>query len=204
MNEHVVDDRQTLLYMMAKPRQTFRHVIEHKNFSHSLYIGAIGGFSNALLGLFQTKYPFGFSLFNVVYSSFITGVIVFLLTCFVTGYLMKVVGRLFGGQATFKELFQVLCLVTVPYIWLLPVLLFWMQLSPDTFFKADLQNLNVKQVMIIAFGVLSIFIASIWTFILTLVGLSEVMKVSKWKAFGTMFIASMISSGILLAIMSIM
>ena len=200
MAEQYIDDRQPVLSMMAKPRETFHYAIHEKTFSHSLYIGAIGGFSNALLGLFQTKYPFGYQLFDVVYSSFITGVIFYLLTCFVTGYLLKVIGGKFGSKATFKELFQTLCLITIPYIWLLPILLFWMQLSPDTFFKVNVMNLNLEQGIIVAFGVLAISVTSIWTFVLTLVGLSEVMKVSKWKAFGIMFLASFIAAIIMLAI----
>ena len=204
MKEQVVDDQLTLLSMMTKPRKTLRFALEHKNFSHSLYIGAVGGFSNALLGQFQTKYPKGYFLGDLVYSSFISGIIVYLISCFVTGFILKHVGRWFGSQATFKQLFQTLCLVAIPYIWLLPILLFWMQLSPETFFKVDLLNLEMKQLFVMAFGALAIIIASIWAFILTLVGLSEAMRISKWKAFGAMIIATFIVGVVMLLFMSVL
>ena len=187
-----VDDRQPLLSMMVKPRETFRYAIQDKTFSLSLYIGAFGGFSNALLGYLQVEYPKGISLAEIVYSAFITGVITYLLTSFIMGYLLKVIGKIFGSQATFKEIFQTLCLITIPYIWLLPILLFWMQLSPTTYFKTNFAQLEMGEVLVLAFGSFAVLIASIWGFVITLVGLSEVMKVSKWKAFWAMFITTII------------
>ena len=187
-----VDDRQPLLSMMVKPRETFRYAIQDKTFSLSLYIGAFGGFSNALLGYLQVEYPKGISLSEIVYSAFITGVITYLLTSFIMGYLLKVIGKVFGAHATFKEIFQTLCLITIPYIWLLPILLFWMQLSPTTYFKTNFAQLEMGEVLVLAFGSFAVLIASIWGFIITLVGLSEVMKVSKWKAFWAMFITTII------------
>ena len=185
-----MDDREPVLSIMVKPRETFRYTLDHKTFSYSLYVGAVGGFASALLSLYSTKYPFPYSLGEVVYSSFITGILYFMIANLVIAFMLAHIGAAFGGKASFKAMFQTMCLTVIPYIWLMPVLLFWMQYSRHTFFNIPHDGLTIGEAIWSYTGSFIILVASIWTLVLSIIGISEIHGFSKWKAFFTLLIAS--------------
>ena len=189
-----IDDREPILSMMVKPRETIRYTIQHKKFSYSLYVGAIGGFASALIALYGTPYQYKYSLGEMVYSSFITGVLYYLLLNLILAALLSVIGSVFKGKSNVKKLFQTLCLTSIPYIWLMPIVLFWMQLAPQTFFEVKNIAWEMTDYVIVYVGSFFILVASIWVFILTIIGVSEAHQISKWKSFFILLIASVISS----------
>ena len=189
-----IDDREPVLSIMVKPRETIRYTLNHKNFSYSLYVGAIGGFASALLALYRTPYQYKYSLGEMVYSSFITGVLYYLMTNLILAALLSTIGSVFKGKGNVKTLFQTLCLTSIPYIWITPILLFWMQLAPQTFFEVKNIAWEMTDYLIVYVGSFFILVASIWVFVLTIIGVSEVHKISKWKSFFILLIASVIAS----------
>ena len=185
-----IDDREPILSMMVKPRETIRYTLNHKNFSYSLYVGAIGGFASALIALYGTPYQYKYSLGEMVYSSFITGVLYYLIINLILAALLSVMGSVFKGKGNVKTLFQTLCLTSIPYIWLMPIILFWMQLAPQTFFKVNNIAWEMTDYLILYIGSFCILAASIWVFVLNIIGVSEVHQISKWKSF---FISLLVS-----------
>lgn len=184
MQQEVIDDRQPLLSMIVQPRETFRYSIDEKSFSLSLYIGAAGGFSNEIINYFQQPYPKNGYLPALIYNGMLSGIIGYLLATFILSFFVHQAGKLFGAKSTFKAVFQVFCLATIPFIWALPIFLFWMQLSPITFFEADFNQLTLSDTLILIVGSIVVLIVAVWNFILMLIGLSESMQISKLKAFG--------------------
>ena len=184
------DDREPILSIMVKPRETIRYTLNHKKFSYSLYVGAICGFASALTALYGTPYQYEYSLSEMVYSSFITGVLYYLLLNVILAALLSAIGAVFKGKGNVKTLFQTLCLTSIPYIWLMPIVLFWMQLAPQTFFKVKNITWEMADYLILYVGSFCILAASIWVFILTIIGISEAHQISKWKSF---FISLLVS-----------
>ena len=127
----------------------------------------------------------------MVYSSFITGVLYYLMINLILAALLSVIGSVFKGKGNVKTLFQTLCLTSIPYIWLMPIILFWMQLAPQTFF--DVKNIawEMTDYLILYVGSFFILAASIWVFVLNIIGVSEAHQISKWKSF---FISLLVSS----------
>lgn len=72
-----IDDRQPILSIVTKPRETIRYTLDRKNFSYTLYVGALGGFASGMMSLVGTPYQPKFSLGEIVFSTFITGVLYF-------------------------------------------------------------------------------------------------------------------------------
>ena len=95
-----MDDREPILSIMVKPRETIRYTLKHKKFSYSLYVGAICGFASALTALYGTPYPYEYSLGEMVYSSFITGVLYYLLLNVILAALLSALGAVFKGKGT--------------------------------------------------------------------------------------------------------
>ena len=73
----------------------------------------------------------------------------------------------------------------------MPILLFWLQSASHTFFKFDFAVESTLKDMVWAYvGLFSVAVAAIWSFVLSLVGVSEVHQISKWKAFIVLLLGS--------------
>lgn len=186
-NEQLVDDRQPILAIATKPRETIQLLLQYKSFGYFIIVGIIGMFASQLGGFIGTKYPQPLALGDIVLSTIMTSFVVFFLGTAFSAVLYKVFGAIFKGKGSFKDLFKVVSLSSIPYIWVLPALLFWMQLSPETYFilseKATMEQMIVR---FVGGGIFLIF--TIWSMVITIVGVSEVHKFSKWKAFFTTII----------------
>ncbi|WP_332649400.1 Yip1 family protein [Lysinibacillus sp. 54212] len=189
-----IDDRQPILSIAYRPRDTVRYVLDHKSFQYSLYVGIIGGFSSSLITMNGTKYPYQYSLGEVVYSSFVTSVFIFVLTNLLLAGILSTIGAIFSGKGNFKDIFRAMCLTVIPYIWILPVILFWMQLSPDTFFHVEGYELQLGDGILLFVLSFVVLIATLWSFFLTIITISEVHHFSKWKAFFTIILGSIVAA----------
>ncbi len=188
----VVDDREPILSIAVKMRETIRYTLNQKSVGYILFIGAVGGFSSALTSYIGTKYPYQYTLADIVHSAFLTGTLACLITLLVLTVCINIVSTLFKGQGTFKELFLSLCLTMIPYIWVLPLTLFWMQLSPETFFEISGIEYTFSRVIWQFVALIIYLIMAIWSLCITITAISEVHKISKWKSFFTFLIASLI------------
>lgn len=187
------EDRLPILSIVTNPRETIRYTLNHKSFSYALYVGAIGGFASGLTSLAGTPYQPEFALWEMVYSSFITGILYFMITNLIVAFLLSAIGSVLKGNGTFKSLFQAMCLTIIPYIWILPIILFWMQLSPSTFFIIEGGTGTLEEAILSYVGLFIILLATIWTFVLTIIAISETHGFSKWRAFFTFLLASLVS-----------
>ena len=104
------EEMEPLLSVMVKPRETFRFMIDNKKFTYALYTGAVAGVASMLITMYGSAFPVGFVLGDVVYSSIVTGILVFMLTNLVMAFVMSKVGAMLKGKGTFKEVFQTVCM----------------------------------------------------------------------------------------------
>lgn len=181
-NEQLLEDRQPILAIATKPRETIQLLLQYKGFRYFIIVGLIGTFASQLGSLIGTQYPRPFTLGQIVLFAMVNSLLFFFLATAFSAGLYKIFGAVFKGKGSFKDLFKVVSIATVPYIWILPALLFWMQLSPSTFFVLSKQV--AMEELIARFtggGIFLIF--TIWSAIITIIGISEVHKISKWKAF---------------------
>lgn len=186
------EDMEPLLSVMVKPRETFRFMIENKKFTYALYTGAVAGIASMLITMYGTAFPVGFGLGDVVYTSVVTGILVFLLTNLAMAFVMTKVGAVLKGKGSFKDIFQTICMANAPYFWIAPILLFWLQSASHTFFKFDFDIETTLKDMVWAYvGLFSVAIAAIWSFVLSIVGISEAHQISKWKAFAVFLLGSL-------------
>lgn len=186
-------DFQPILSIVTKPREAIRYTLDHKDFSYALYVGAIGGFASGLISLAGTPYQPKFSLGEMVYSSFVTGVLYFMISNLIAAFLLSAIGSVLKGKGTFKSLFQAICLTAIPYIWILPFILFWMQLSPASFFVMEGRTGTLGEAVLSYIGLFIILLVTIWTFALTIIAVSETHGFSKWRAFLAFLLTSLIA-----------
>lgn len=179
----VVDDRHAILSIALKPRETIRYVLTTKSLSYFIFIGLIGVFASNLISFVGTKFTGEYTLGAIVYSTFLSSFIVYFLSTFIGAGVLTLFAKLFGGVGKFKQMFRMISMTMVPYIWILPMILFWMQFAPQSFFNIAYMPPQMSDLLLQFVCWTFIVIVTVWVCVLTIVGTSEVHKISKWKAF---------------------
>ncbi|WP_339195421.1 YIP1 family protein [Solibacillus sp. FSL R5-0449] len=183
-----VDDRHAILSIAVKPRDTIRYVLTTKKLSYFIFVGIIGVFASNLTGFIGEEFTGQFTLGDIVYSTFLVSLILYFLSTVLSAGVLTLSAKAFGGVGKFKEMFRMISMTMIPYIWILPVLLFWMQFAPQSFFSISYMETSLGDLILQFVCGILIIISSIWTYVITVIGISEVHHISKLKAFFASFI----------------
>lgn len=191
MNEqltHAVDDRHAVLSIATKPRDTIRYVLTHKKLSYFIIVGIIGMFASNLISFIGSDFTGAYTLGDIVYSTLLSSLLLYFLSTALSAGVLTLSAKAFGGIGKFKEMFRMISVTMIPYIWILPILLFWMQFAPQSFFNITYIETSLNDLILQFVCGTFIIIASLWTYVITVVGISEVHRISTWKAFFASFI----------------
>ncbi|MFS0875752.1 YIP1 family protein [Solibacillus isronensis] len=183
-----VDDRHAILSIAVKPRDTIRYVLTTKKLSYFIFVGIIGVFASNLVSFIGSEFTGQYTLGDIVYSTFLFSLILYFLSTVLSAGILTLSAKAFGGIGKFKEMFRMISVTMIPYIWILPVLLFWMQFAPQSFFAISYMETSLGDLILQFVCGTLIIISSIWTYVITVIGISEVHRISKWKAFFASFI----------------
>ena len=183
-----VDDRHAILSIAVKPRDTIRYVLTTKKLSYFIFVGIIGVFASNLVSFIGSEFTGQYTLGDIVYSTFLFSLILYFLSTVLSAGILTLSAKAFGGIGKFKEMFRMISVTMIPYIWILPVLLFWMQFAPQSFFTISYMETSLGDLILQFVCGTLIIISSIWTYVITVIGISEVHRISKWKAFFASFI----------------
>lgn len=192
-----VDDRHAILSIAVKPRDTIQYLLKTKNLSYFIFVGLIGMFSSNIMSFLGTSFYGQNTLGDIVSASFMSSFLLYFLSTFIVAGILLVSAKILGGQGNFKQMFRVVSITMIPYIWILPLLLFWMQFSPQSYFIVSYIEMTLGDAILQFVGGIFIVIASIWTYALTIIGISEVHKITKWRAFFASILVLIILGGIL-------
>lgn len=183
-----VDDRHAILSIAVKPRDTIRYVLTTKKLSYFIFVGIIGVFASNLVSFIGSEFTGQYTLGDIVYSTFLLSLVLYFLSTVLLAGVLTLSAKAFGGTGKFKEMFRMISVTMIPYIWILPVLLFWMQFAPQSFFSISYMETSLGDLILQFVCGTLIIISSIWTYVITVIGISEVHRISKWKAFFASFI----------------
>lgn len=188
----LVDDRHAILNIAVKPRDTIRYLLKTKNIAYFIFVGIVGMFASNLMSFEGTKFNGNNTLGDYVYSAFMSSLLLYFLSTFLSAAILMLSTKVFGGKGTFKDMFCMISVTMIPYIWILPIILFWMQYAPQSFFEISYMETGLSDLLLEFVCGTFILIASIWTFVLTIIGISEVHQISKWRAFFSTLIVILI------------
>lgn len=183
-----VDDRHAILSIAVKPRDTIRYVLTTKKLSYFIFVGIIGVFASNLVSFIGSEFTGQYTAGDIVYSTFLLSLVLYFLSTVLSAGVLTLSAKAFGGTGKFKEMFRMISVTMIPYIWILPVLLFWMQFAPQSFFSISYMETSLGDLILQFVCGTLIIISSIWTYVITVIGISEVHRISKWKAFFASFI----------------
>ena len=183
-----IEDMQPVLMIAKYPRATIRFCLMLKPLFYYFFIGIIGVFAMQLATIIGTPYPSGFTLGEVVSGALLYSVIVFTISSVISAAVIHIIAKALKGTAKFKFIYRAICLANIPFIWILPILLFWMQLSPQSYFVVEGSSLSIFENSLLLIGPFLIFCASIWNLFLIFKSIQEVYRFSLKKSIAVMIL----------------
>ena len=191
---------QPVLMIAKYPQATIRFCIMFRPLIYFFFIGIVGSFSVELSKFVNTKYLFQYTLGDIVASTMIFSVMTFVISTSISAALIQFFGKMLGGKGNFKQMFRAISLTYIPYIWILPVLLFWMQLSPESYFVIPGKELTIGDTIMTYVGPILILIASIWSLFLIVKSIQEVQRLSLLRSIVSLLllVIVIVSFGIIL------
>jgi hypothetical protein len=188
----ITNDKSTipLLRIWTGPRETIRRVVEEDAEGTALALAAGGGIFH-VLDIFADRGS-GANL-GLLLLAIPIGAVLGVLAMYFTSAVMRWIGRWFGGQAEAEEIRIVFAWSNVP---LLPLLALWVVLLGR--YGIGLLTGGVDGGLGIEDGVLTVIypvatvVLNVWVSAIFVVGLSEVQKISVWKALACVIIPTLI------------
>src|SRR5690606_35897004 len=120
----------------TRPRAAVRHVIEEKSSGFIFLLIVLAGFAAGLLSSLDSEQflPVG----GMILIALFFGPIGVVVSTVIGAGIYLLIGKLFKGKGTYTEMFRAILTGLIPQIWLIPIILLWMLLLPETYFlQAD-------------------------------------------------------------------
>ncbi|WP_234447802.1 YIP1 family protein [Viridibacillus soli] len=186
------DQIQPFFSIWLNPKKTVRFVLEEKSIGYAIMFAILSGIAGSFIGILDTElYPM-LPIWGIVLLCTLLGPIFGLLSVSVSSLVIWLFGKLFGGQATYKEMFKGLSIGGIPEIWLFPFMFIWMAFSPVTYFKNDIVPGDVSFTIIAVVASIASIVIGIWQIVINVAIVSEVHRFSTWRAVLTIFIPGLI------------
>ncbi|KOO52475.1 Yip1 family protein [Viridibacillus arvi] len=207
MNELQETKQQEMLHpffsIWLHPKKTARYILDHKGLGYAIIFILLGGMAGVLFSAMDAE-SLDIPTWGILLICLIGGPFIGLFSSAIGAGVFLLIGKLFKGKATYKEMFKVMGLSSIPHIWLAPILLLWMAFSPETFFRMDSDYLEVKNLLVTLISSLVSLCVTIWSFVINVAVIAETHRFSNWRAFFTIFIPGFVVFVILLIIVIIL
>lgn len=178
----------------TRPRETVRYVIEEKQDSFIFLLLLLIGFSGGLSGASGNEEFF--PVLVVILGSLVLGPLFGALGIAIVSGIYKLIGKMFGGEGTYSEMFRAVVTSSIPQLWLLPMWLVWLLVSPETFYTDSEASFEESGGILGLIALIAIVTVGIWTFIIQCKAVGEAQRISAWKGFFIILIPSILLAGV--------
>ncbi|WP_186759593.1 Yip1 family protein [Planococcus sp. CPCC 101016] len=174
----------------TRPRATVRHVVEEKSPGFIFLLIVLSGFAAGLLSSLDSEqlFPVGGLLLMALFF----GPIGITVSTAIGAGIYLLVGKLFKGTATYTEMFRAILTGQIPQIWLLPIVILWMLVQPETYFLQPGEMPFAGSDLLSLIFLLILGTVSIWTFVIQCKAVGEAHRLSSWKGFFIIIIPTLL------------
>lgn len=178
------------LSVWHEPRVATRYVIEHKTILFPIVLAMIGGIIGFISESFADDSYLNFSFPGAFLVSILLGALAGIVGWGISTGLMTLIGKIFGGKATLKEMSLALGVSYIPSIvvallLVIDAVILGPQLYDETFYSGGQTG------WLILSSILKL-ILSIWTFFINVKAVSEAHRFSSWLGFFTVIIPTLL------------
>ncbi|MEF7566128.1 Yip1 family protein [Bacillus infantis] len=197
MNQHVEalpsekkKSKRPIISIWTAPRETIRHQMKHSKFGWLFLLAALAGISyfldSASTGNLADKA--NASAGGIVLIGLFAGPVLGLISWVFFSAVYFGIGKLFGGESTFKEMLYAVAWSNIPII---ASLLLWIPdlgIMGDGAFSQYLSDVNGFGVIIILFTSFLEIVLTVWYAVILVKGVAAAHQFSAWKGLGVIIV----------------
>lgn len=199
-----------LLAIWTAPRETIRYALERLNFWYIAFISLFGAWGTTIISGLDAANLSGSSEYIIesiedevvkrdyvmpswwseILLSLLGGIATILVATAFMAVFYWLIGKLFKGTGSFKQMYKGAMLTFLPTTIILPVVIVWLFISPETFYGVSDPTSSFGYILFGLAMALIVF-CFIYSMIVTIVMVSEVHQFSKWRAFFTILVPTL-------------
>ena len=185
----------------TRPRAAVRHVIEEKSSGFIFLLIVLAGFAAGLLSTLDSELflPVG----GMILLALFFGPIGVVISTAIGAGVYLLIGKLFKGKSTYTEMFRAILTGQIPQVWLIPLILLWMLLLPETYFLQAEDMLFAEPDFLSLVFLIILVIISIWTFFVQCKAIAEAHRFSAWKGFFVIMIPTVLVIGAIIGLIAL-
>jgi len=179
--------------MWTKPRATIQQIVDSNSDRFILLLAAISGVSHMLSRAMGKNWGDKMELYYIIVFVAIIAPLAGILYLYLSSVIIQWTGKWLGGLASLENIRAAIAWSNVPIILSLVVWLFWIVLSGQKLFTAQIPEMNANPLMFFiytGFTVMNVIIV-VWSIVIMLKSLGQVQGFSTWKALGNVLISVM-------------
>lgn len=179
------------LSVWLNTRNTVRYVIEEKSMVYIFLLILLTGVTSTFVSMYQGTDDIGIPIGILIVGSAIISPIAVAIGIAIMSGIYLLVGKMFKGTGTYVELFKAVATSMIPQIWLLPLFIILMVISPDSFFAGS-ESASNGAVFFMAIIAVILAVVTVWGIVIQSKAIGEAHRMSSWKGFFTLLIPSVI------------
>lgn len=179
-----IEPKEIFYKLLASPRDAFKFINDYKFDKHVTILLCMAGIVQAFDKATSKNLGDSFSLPGLIAFCIIIGGLFGWITYYIYSALISWTGKWLEGRADTQSILRILAYSLFPSLFILILLIPQIAIYGNGMFQSDYDPSNSGLINnIVYFGLLLIgAVLGIWSFVLSVIGISEVQKFSIWKA----------------------
>lgn len=179
-----ISDKDIFIKLLTSPREAFKYINDYKYGKHLYLLLFIAGMVRTFDRASTKNMGDNYSIWTIIAICVIFGGLFGWITYYIYSALVIWTGNWLNGKGDIQSILRVFAYAFFPSIFILLLLVPQIAIYGNELFKSDndLYNLASTQSFILYFILFAEFALGIWSFVLCVIGISEVQKLSIVKS----------------------
>jgi hypothetical protein len=197
-----IEPKEIFYKLLTSPKEAFKFINDYKFDKHVTLLLFLAGIVQAFDKATSKNLGDSFSLLGLITFCIVIGGLFGWITYYIYAALISWTGKWFEGTADTQSILRILAYSLFPSIFILILLIPQIAIYGNGMFQSDYNTSNTGVINnIVYFGLLLIgIVLGIWSFVLSIIGISEVQKFSIWKALFNLLLPLLLFISIILVI----
>lgn len=200
-----IEPKEIFYKLLTSPRDAFKFINDYKFDKHVTILLSLTGIVRAFDRAIGKNMGDNFSLLGLIAFCIIIGGLFGRITYYIYSALISWIGKWFEGTADTQSILRILAYSLFPSVFVLILLIPQIAIYGNGMFQSDYDTSNTGLINnIVYYGLLLCgVVLGIWSFVLSIIGISEVQKFSIWKALLNLLLPALFFISIILVIVLI-
>jgi len=197
-----IEPKEIFYKLLTSPRDAFKFINDYKFDKHVTILLSLAGIVRTFDRAIGKNMGDDFSLLGLITFCIIIGGLFGWITYYIYSALISWTGKWFEGTADTQSILRILAYSLFPSIFILILLIPQIAIYGNSMFQSDYDTSNTGLINnIVYYGLLLCgVVLGIWSFVLSIIGISEVQKFSIWKALLNLLLPALFFISIILVI----